>query len=87
MRLISAAVAALVLFSATGLQAWPWSSKRKLPRALDSPIVRPKGQEHHKAGKRAGRHSAANTDARWGTEKSVHSTNRPHQIPSFLLQD
>ena len=32
------------------------STRKKLPKAVDSPVVRPKMQEIHKNGKRAGHH-------------------------------
>ena len=56
MRLITGGCLALtLLLGASGVEAG-WFGTRRLPKPIDFPIVRPKVQEGHKAGKRAGRH-------------------------------
>ncbi len=46
-----AAVVALSLMGIGGAEAG-WGDGRKLPKPIDSPIVRPNSKEHHKPGKR-----------------------------------
>jgi hypothetical protein len=86
MRLAAVAVSVLVLLGAAGTEAW--AGTRKLPKPLDSPIVRAKVQEHHKPGKRNGRHSAANDHPNWGREKAVYtSKQQPTPIKDYLYQE
>jgi hypothetical protein len=85
MRLVAFAVSMFFLLAAPGAEAWP--GKRKLPRPVDSPIVRPKVQEHHKAGKRRGRHNEAYYRPGWGEEKTVYKSKRGSpQIKDYLFQ-
>ena len=85
MRLLAAAVCGLLLLSASGADAWPGSHKHKFPRPLDSPIVRPKTQEGHKAGKQGGRHPERYQRMSWGAEKNVYRM-KPPQLHSWLYQ-
>jgi hypothetical protein len=52
MKSIVGLVALGLLLGASGAEAGLFGSKKKLPRPIDSPIVRPKVQEGHKPGKR-----------------------------------
>ena len=49
---ILAAVIGISLLGAASVDAANWFRGRKLPRPLDSPIVRKNVKEHHKPGKK-----------------------------------
>jgi hypothetical protein len=49
---ILTAVIALSLLGVGGAEARSWFGNRKLPKPIDSPIVRVKVKEHHKPGNR-----------------------------------
>jgi hypothetical protein len=49
---VAVAVAVLLVFSASAAQADRWVSRKRLPKPVDSPIVRKNVKEHHKAGKK-----------------------------------
>lgn len=90
MRLLIAGVV-LVLAASTGAEAFPFfhraRSTDKLPKPIDSPIVRPKVREDHKVGKRAGRHPSQFQRPEWGAQwKETLSLKRPHPIPNYLKQ-
>jgi len=52
MKVMVGLVALGLLLGASGAEAGLFGSKKKLPRPIDSPVVRPKVQEGHKPGKR-----------------------------------
>ena len=84
MKLLTAGIA-LLLLSSAGAEAGP--SKPKLPKPIDSPIVRPKVQDHHKAGKRAGNHPEKYQSAEYGAEwGKILDTRRHHDVPEYLKE-
>ena len=89
MKLLAAGIAVLLLTSA-GAEAGLFGSsksKPKLPKPIDSPVVRPKVQDAHKAGKRVGRHSDRFLRPDWGA--AWHQTldlKRHHDVPDYLKQ-
>ena len=86
MKLVAAGIALLLLGSA-GAEAGIFSRGDKLPKPIDSPIVRPKFRDDHKAGKRTGRHPSAFNRAEWGAEwKRTLTIPGHHPIPSYLYQ-
>ena len=46
MKLLTGCLVLALLGATTGADAWPWSRNRKprLPKPIDSPVVRPKAQ-------------------------------------------
>jgi len=60
MKVMVGLVALGLLLGASGAEAGLFGSKKKLPRPIDSPVVRPKVQEGHKPGKRQ-RHTAVSS--------------------------
>jgi len=60
MKVMVGLVALGLLLGASGAEAGLFGSKKKLPRPIDSPVLRPKVQEGHKPGKRQ-RHPAVSS--------------------------
>ena len=89
MKLLAAGIA-LLLLSSGGAEAGLFGSsksKPKLPKPIDSPIVRPKVQDSHKAGKRAGNHPEKFQHADYGAEwGKILDTKRHHDVPEYLKQ-
>ena len=89
MKLVVAGIALLLLGSASAESGifGIFKGKNSLPKPIDSPIVRPKFRDDHKAGKRTGRHPAAYSRSDYGAEwGKLFSTRRPHPIPDYLYQ-
>ena len=81
MKLLTACLVLAILGATTGADAWPWSRNRKpkLPKPIDSPIVRPK-QMAEKAVRQ--KHPSKYLKQEWGQEydktlnvKQVHEGN------------
>jgi len=53
MKRVSIAVALLLVVGASAAHADRWVPRKRLPKAIDSPIVRKNVKEHHKPGKKA----------------------------------
>ena len=86
MKLVAAGIALLLLGSAFA-EAGIFSGKDKFPKPIDSPIVRPKYRDDHKAGKRIGRHPSAYYRSDWGADWGRTLTmRRHHPIPEYLYQ-
>jgi cell division protein FtsN len=88
MKLLVAGVV-LAIAASTAAEAFPLfhrpRSTDKLPKPIDSPIVRPKAREDHKVGKRAGRHPSKVQRQEWGTEwQRTLSLKRAHPVPDYL---
>jgi hypothetical protein len=51
MKLLTGCLVLVLFGAATGADAWPWSRSRtpRLPKPIDSPIVRPNSKSHEKA--------------------------------------
>jgi hypothetical protein len=90
MKLVVAGIALLLLGSASaesGIFSGIFKGKDSLPKPIDSPIVRPKFRDDHKAGKRTGRHPSALSRSEYGAEwDKIFNTRRPHPIPEYLYQ-
>jgi hypothetical protein len=90
MKLVVAGIALLLLGSASaesGIFSGIFKGKNSLPKPIDSPIVRPKAREDHKAGKRNGQHPSAFNRSEYGAEwDKIFNTRRPHPIPEYLYQ-
>lgn len=80
MKLLTGCLMLIVLLGPTSADAWPWSRReRKLPKPIDSPVVRPRGKEAHKPGNRQ-RHTARVEGAGWGREARLMRSEPPHSI-------
>jgi hypothetical protein len=88
MKLVTAGIALLLLGSASVDAGVFGIFKRKtdFPKPIDSPIVRPKFRDDHKAGKRSGRHPSAYAHAQYGNEWNKIFAARHHPIPEYLYQ-
>jgi hypothetical protein len=90
MKLMVAGIA-LVLVASSGADAFPLFHKSrttdKLPKPIDTPIVRPNIREDHKVMKRAGRHPSNFQHAEYGTEwdKTLKTPPR-HPFPDYLTR-
>ena len=87
MRVLVAGIV-LLLAASTAAQAFPFKRKSdRMPKPIDSPIVRPKIREDHKVGKRAGRHPAQFQQPTWGNEwKTILSIKPHHPFPDYLTR-
>jgi hypothetical protein len=77
-------------FLALALLAVPAvEAKVKLPKPIDSPIVRPKIREDHKPGKRTGNHPSRYERVEWGNEwDRIYNMKRGKQFqPWVVTQD
>ena len=84
MKLLTGLLVVAVLAGASGADAWPWSRGRngKLPKPIDSPVVRPK-QNAEKATrmKHPSRYQSPEWGALWGQTLNVkHSHEGNHSI-------
>jgi len=88
MKLMAAGIALLLLGSASADAGIfdIFKGKSEFPKPIDSPIVRPKFREDHKAGKRVGRHPSALAHADYGSEWKKVFVTRHHPIPEYLYQ-
>ena len=88
MKLVVAGIALLLIGSASAESGifGIFKGKNSLPKPIDSPIVRPKLRDDHKAGKRAGRHPSAYAHAQYGNEWKKIFATRHHPVPEYLYQ-
>jgi hypothetical protein len=89
MKLVAAGIAILLLGSASadaGIFSKIFGRRDTFPKPIDSPIVRPKYRDDHKAGKRTGRHPAAFASSEYGNEWKKIFSARHHPIPEYLYQ-
>jgi hypothetical protein len=88
MKLVAAGIALVLLGSASAESGIFDIFKRRggLPKPIDSPIVRPKMRDDHKANRRVGRHPAAYARSDYGAEWKKFMTARHHPIPEYLYQ-
>jgi hypothetical protein len=81
MKLLAAAIA-LSLLGSVAAEARP-----KLPKPIDSPVVRPKVRDDHKAGKRIGKHPERFYRPEWGAAwGQTLNMKRKHEIPEYLKE-
>jgi hypothetical protein len=52
MKLVLAVLAVVVALGAQTAEAGLFGGKKKFPKAIDSPVIRPKVKEYHKPGSR-----------------------------------
>lgn len=86
MKLLTGCLVLAILGASTGADAWPWSRKRtpKLPKPIDSPIVRPK-QQAEKATRQ--KHPSKYLRQEWGQEQRVLETKHPHEGNHSLFRE
>ena len=76
-----AGVLVFTLLAAPAVEA----ARVKLPKPIDSPVVRPKVRNDHKPGKRAGSHPARYERIEWGAEwDRIFNMKRAKQFPAYL---
>ena len=77
----------IVFLGASSADAWPWSRKgarrAKLPKPIDSPVVRPKADDSHKKGLK--QHPSRYQHAEWGSEMGRLTRVRPNPEKSHSL--
>jgi hypothetical protein len=79
MKLLALGIALLLLGSTVS------EAKPKLPKPIDSPVVRPKVREDHKVGKRAGKHPERFTRSTYGNEwNKIFNLKHRHGLPEYL---
>ena len=68
MKLLTGCLVLALLGVSTGADAWPWSRSRtpRLPKAIDSPVVRPKSRSVEKATRQ--KHPSKYLKQEWGQE-------------------
>ena len=88
MKLVAVGIALLLLGSASADAGIFGKFRRKndLPKPIDSPIVRPKMRDDHKAGRRNGKHPEAFHRSEYGNEWKKILSTRHHPIPEYLYQ-
>ena len=88
MKLMTGCLVLAILGASTVADAWSWPWKRsrtpRLPKPIDSPIVRPK-QEAEKATRQ--KHPSRYTDTTWGQDKRNRETKHPHEGNHSLFVD
>jgi hypothetical protein len=83
MRLLRLTAVALVLCLSAPVVTWA-GREPKLPRAIDSPLLRPKVQEGHKAQLRQGRHPSKYWDTQWGRNQSFLTQRHSRPTSPYL---
>lgn len=87
MKLLTGCLVLALLGATTGADAWPWSRNRnpRLPKAIDSPVVRPKSNAE-KATRQT--HPSKYARQEWGQEwKRTLDTKRPKEGNHSLFRD
>jgi hypothetical protein len=87
MKLLTGCLVLALLGATTGADAWPWSRNRnpRLPKPIDSPVVRPK-QQAEKA-KRV-QHPSKYEQPEWGQEwDRTLDVKRPKEGNHSLFRD
>ena len=74
-----------VLLACPLAQAAWWGGGDKLPRPIDSPMLRPKVQEAHKFSGALKRHPAKLQDARWGRQTVIFKPV-PKRVGHYMNQ-
>jgi len=87
MKLLTGCLVLALLGVTTGADAWPWSrNKPRLPKPIDSPIVRPKSTSHEKATRQ--KHPSKYLKQEWGQEwDRTLSTKQPKEGNHSLFRD
>ena len=85
MRRAAPLMAVLMLFSVTSAQAgWFGTGKPSLPKPVDSPIVRPKVKEDHKAACHVRTLVKKYNSATWGANWGQVFKDRPRPVKPYL---
>lgn len=86
MKLLTGCLVLAILGASTGADAWPWSRKRtpKLPKPIDSPVVRPK-LKAEKATRQ--KHPSRYLRQEWGQEDRIFETKHPHEGNHSLFRE
>jgi hypothetical protein len=88
MKLLTGCLVLVLLGASTGADAWPWSKKRtpSLPKAIDSPVVRPKAKNTQKETRQ--QHPSKYYRHHWGQEwDRTLDIKRPHEANHSLFRD
>ncbi len=88
MKLLTGCLVLALLGATTGADAWPWSRNRKprLPKAIDSPIVRPKANNTQKETRQ--QHPSRYQRPEWGQEwDRTLDVKRPKEGNHSLFRD
>ena len=84
MKLLTGFLVVAVLAGASGADAWPWSRNRntRLPKPIDTPIVRPKqNAEKAKRSKHPSQYQRPQWGAKWDQTLNVkHAHEGNHSI-------
>lgn len=86
MKLLTGCLVLAILGTSSGADAWPWSRKRtpRLPKPIDSPIVRPKQQaERAKRQQHPSRYERHD----WGGDRRVLEIRGPHEGNHSIFRD
>lgn len=88
MKLLTGCLVLAVLAASTGADAWPWSRRTggpRLPKAVDSPIVRPKLKAERATRQK---HPSKYERQEWGQEwDKTLNVRRPHQGNHSIFRD
>lgn len=88
MKLLTGCLVLALLGATTGADAWPWSRNRKprLPKAIDSPVVRPKAKNTQKETRQ--HHPSKYLRQEWGQEwDKTLSIKQPKEGNHSLFKD
>ena len=90
MKALIGGVLLIVFLGASSADAWPWSRKgargAKLPKPIDSPVVRPKADDSHKKGYK--QHPSRFQRQEWGSEMGRLMKVRPNvKKTPYLYQE
>ena len=89
MKLLTGCLVLAILGASTGADAFSWkfwerNRKPRLPKAIDSPVVRPK-QQAEKAVRQ--KHPSKYLRHDWGQEKGIYDVRRPREGNHSLFRD
>ena len=87
MKRLTAIFLLVLLAGATGAEAfpWPWKRQKKLPQAIDSPVVRPKNKNLNKP--KSQTHRSINERNDWGRDERVFESRNPREGNHSLFVD
>ena len=88
MKLLTGCLVLALLGATTGADAWPWSRNRtpRLPKPIDSPIVRPKSRSVEKVTRT--KHPSKYLRQEWGQEwDKTLQVKQPHEGNHSIFRD
>jgi hypothetical protein len=90
MKVLIGGVLLCAFLGASTAEAWPWSNRKKstkLPRPIDTPIIRPKADDSHKSNSHK-RHPERLQRHEWGSEMGRFMRQPQHvRGTPFLYQE